>query len=395
MRREWTVLLGRARLIVLAWAATSVFFTAVLMVSDLGGRKSLSFALYGNAVHFALWAAVLPVIWRSARSFPVTNKKNAWNAVALLLIVAVLAALVVLVFWAIVYSTYFPYRNTYPSLRVLLQSELVRFLPFDTLMGIVMVVAVSGWRAWQAFQDERARANDLERQLAVARLEALRMQLHPHFLFNTLHAVAGLTVEEPATARQMVIALGDLLRSTLKETGDGMRTLAEELECSDLYLGIEKLRFGDRLILNYEIDPAAGRALVPQFLLQPLFENAIRHGAARTTGSCEIRFRASHQAHTLDMMIRNDGPPRVPSVTPRRFGVGLANTLDRLRLHYGDRYRFQFSDRAEGGAEIEMSIPYRDAAGDRGALSPIHETVVETDRAGGINQAAVADGRSA
>ena len=362
MKLDRAIILGRIRLVVMAWAGTSVFFTAVLMVSDLGGRKPFSFALYSNAVHFGLWTLLLPVLWRSAASFPIAGRRKSWNAAMLLLIVAVLGALVALALWAIVYSTYFPYRASYPSFRALLESELIRFMPLDVLIGVVMVVAFAGWQAWQALQNERARASELERQLAVARLGALRMQLQPHFLFNALHTVAGLTVEDPATARRMVIALGALLRSTLKDADDRMRTLAEELEYSDLYLGIEKLRLGDRLVLNYDIDPSATRAFVPRFLLQPLLENAIRHGVSRVTGPCEIRFRASRNAGTLDMVIRNDGPQRDPSDAPL-FGVGLTNTLDRLRIYYGNRYTFKFADRPEGGVQIEISIPYADASG--------------------------------
>ena len=358
----------RARVIVPAWAGASVFFTAVLLLSDLGGHKSLGFVLYGNAVHFALWTCLLPVIWRTASALPITTGKRVWNGLLLLAFVAVLAALVATCYWAIIYSSYFPYRSSYPSFRALLQSELIRFVPFDTLIGISIVVAFSGWQAWRALQEERARTNDLERQLAIARLEALRMQLHPHFLFNTLHTVAGLTVEEPTTARRMVIALGDLLRSTLSAGGERLRTLAEELEFSDLYLGIEKLRLGDRLVLNYDIEPAATRSLVPQFLLQPLFENAIRHGAARMTTPCEIRFRASRRAQALDILIRNDGPRTEPESAPPRYGVGLTNTMNRLRIYYGSRHTFDFSRRPEGGAQIAISIPYGEVAAGRTPL---------------------------
>jgi sensor histidine kinase YesM len=349
----------RLQLIFLAWAGTSVFFTAVLLVSDLGGRKPFSFALYANAVHFALWTALLPLIARSANLFPISGKKKRWNAMVLVLIVALLAPLVALCHWAIVYSTYFPYRSIYPSFRALLQSELIRFMPVDTLIGIVMVVAFAGRNAWKALQEERARSGELERQLAVARLEALRTQLHPHFLFNTLHNVAGLTMENPTVARSMVIALGDLLRTTLKATGDRLWTVGKELEYSDLYLGIEKLRLGDRLVLHYDIDPSATRALVPQFLLQPLFENAIRHGAERIAGPCEIRFSGSQQGDSLNVVIQNDGPGRDPSSATPSFGVGLTNVLNRLRIYYADHHSFEFSDLPAGGVRIRMSIPYR------------------------------------
>jgi LytS/YehU family sensor histidine kinase len=220
-------------------------------------------------------------------------------------------------------------------------------------------VALEGLRVWQSLQVERTRAAELERQLAVSRLDALRMQLHPHFLFNTLHTIAGLIVEQPPSARRMVIALGELLRLTLKDTGRPLRSLAEELEFADLYLGIEKLRLGDRLVLDYDIEPEATRAEVPQLLLQPLFENAVRHGAARITGSCEIRFRAYREGEWLRLVIRNDGPVHDRASRSSRSGVGLTNTKDRLRLQYQDAFTFQYTDRPQGGVQIDISLPYK------------------------------------
>ena len=364
--------LARLKIVILGWAGVSVFFTAVLEISELG-HKPLGFALYSNAVHFALWALTLPIFVRCIRRFPLKEAKRIRNAGILLILIAVLAMLVNFTHWAIVYPTYFPYRSSLPTFQILLRSDLFWFLPNEILIGIVLVTAIEGWQVLKDLQAERTRAMDLERQLAVSRLEALRMQLHPHFLFNTLHTIAGLTVEDPATARRMVISLGDLLRSTLNGNGNRMRTLAEELEYSDLYLGIEKLRLGDRLLLNYEIEPAATRALVPQFLLQPLFENAIRHGASRMTGPCEICFCASSKSGTLNIMIRNDGPQSAAGSAPPRFGVGLTNTIDRLQIHYGDRHTFLYSDRPEGGVQIDISIPYSEAGEGAGAAGSICE----------------------
>src|SRR5215469_6939820 len=118
----------RACVIVPAWAGTSVFFTAVLMLSDLGGHKSLGFVLYGNAVHFAIWTCLLPVLWCASSALPITAGKRAWNGLLLLASVVVLAALVATCYWAVIYSSYFPYRATYPSLRAVLESELIRFV---------------------------------------------------------------------------------------------------------------------------------------------------------------------------------------------------------------------------------------------------------------------------
>jgi LytS/YehU family sensor histidine kinase len=185
--------------------------------------------------------------------------------------------------------------------------------------------------------------------------------LHPHFLFNTLHTIAGLIVEQPPSARRMVIELGELLRLTLEDTGRPQRSLAEELEFADLYLGIEKLRLGDRLVIDYDIGPEVTRAEVPQLLLQPLFENAVRHGAARITGLCEILFRAYREGKWLRLMISNDGPAHSRVSRPSRSGVGLANTKDRLRLHYKDSFTFEYTERPHGGVQIDISIPYNNA----------------------------------
>jgi two-component system, LytTR family, sensor kinase len=379
--------LARIKFVILGWAGASVFFTAILEISELG-HKPLGFALYTNAVHFALWAVALPIFTWCIRRFPLKAPKRLRNSALRLILIAVQAMLVDVTHWDIVLPPYFPYRSSLPTFEIRLQSDLFRFLPNEILIGIVLVTAVEGWQMLKDLQAERMRAMDLERQLAVSRLEALRMQLHPHFLFSTLHTIAGLTVEEPATARRMVIALGDLLRSTLKDTGNRVRTLAEELDYSDLYLGVEKLRLGDRLLLNYEIEPAATRALVPRFLLQPLFENAIRHGASRMTGPCEIRFCASRKGGNLGIGIRNDGPKHSPASDFPRLGVGLTNTIDCLQIHYGDCHTFLYSDRPEGGVKVEISIPYSKVGDGAGAAESIKEPPSAMDRNGRIGRAA-------
>jgi two-component system LytT family sensor kinase len=350
-----TLIRTNARQIILVWAGASVFFTALLEISELG-HKPLGFALYSNAVHFALWGLTLPFLTRCIQRFPLKEPKRIRNAGIRLILVAALALLLTVTHWGIIFATYFPYRTSYPAF---LKAELPRFLPTEVLIGIVLVTAIETWQVLLALQTERMRAMHLERQLAVSRLDALRMQLHPHFLFNTLHTIAGLIVEQPPSARRMVIALGELLRLTLNDTARPMRSLAEELEFADLYLGIEKLRLGDRLVIDYDIEPEATRAEVPQLLLQPLFENAVRHGAARITGLCEIRFSARREGEWLRLTLSNDGPTNTRTSTPSRSGLGLSNTKDRLCLHYKDSFAFQYTERPHGGVQIDISIPYR------------------------------------
>jgi len=150
---------GRLKFAILGWAGATLFFTAVLMVSDLGGDKSLGFALYATAVHFALWTVALPLLSKCTHKFPLGRGKKVWNAAVLLGTVAAFAPVVMLSQWAILYSTFLPYRS--PSFWSFLRSSLSRFLPHDILIGIVIVLALEGWRVWLDFQAERTRATDL------------------------------------------------------------------------------------------------------------------------------------------------------------------------------------------------------------------------------------------
>jgi two-component system, LytTR family, sensor kinase len=349
----------RIRFVLVGWALASIFFTAVLLVGNIGDPKPPTFALYANAVHFALWTLFLPLLTRCTDLLPLYGPHRTRNIATLLLIAASLAGPVMVVQWLILFFTYFPYHSTGDTFWLFLKPNISRFYPSDVLIGIVIVVAIEGLRIWQSLQASQTRGAELERQLVMAHLHALRMQLHPHFLFNTLHTIASLIAEQPVAARRMVIALGELLRFTLKDDGHLVCSLAEELKFADLYLSIEKLRMEDRLFIHYDIGPETGRAEVPQLLLQPLFENAVRHGAARMSGLCEIRFKVDRDGEWLRMMVSNDGPVQTRASTNLRSGVGLTNIKDRLRLHYADSFTFRYEERPQGGVQIDFSIPYK------------------------------------
>jgi two-component system LytT family sensor kinase len=346
---------------VLGWATATVLHSVVAW-SEFGGQKPLAYMLYAGGVRYALWTMALPLLVKCVKRFPVPHGDGLRNGAALLLIVLGLAPLLSLTWPAIVYSTWFPYRASFPTLSSFVAVYFVKSMHGDLLICVALVIVLQGWRIWQDLQAARTRATELEWQLAVSRLDALRMQLHPHFLFNSLHTIASLIGDQPGTTRRMVVALGDFLRLTLKDGSGPVRTLAEELEFTDLYMAIEKLRLGERLILDYEIEPEATKAEVPQLLLQPLFENAVRHGASRVNGTCKIAFRAHRENGTLRLSLENDGPEiSAAAVDGSKKGVGLTNTTARLRFHYGDRFTLQYTDRSRGGARVEVSLPYRRA----------------------------------
>jgi two-component system LytT family sensor kinase len=352
----------RIAVVAFGWAGATIFFSALLAVSEPGSHKPLDFVLYVNAVHYAIWALSLPLLAECVQRLPFSQGDRLRHGTALLLAGAGLTTLVWFMWQMIVFSTWFPYRASFPTLTSVLTSEFGgSSFRADIFICLGLVMVLKFRRIRQEFLAERMRAAELERQLAESQLAALRMQLHPHFLFNTLHTIAGLIGDQPATARRMVVALGDFLRLTLNDGRASVRSLAEELEFVDLYMGIEKLRLGDRLILDYEIEPAAAMAEVPRLLLQPLFENAVRHGAARLTGNCGIAFRAQRENGRLNIRLENDGLACLASSDAPKRGVGLTNTMARLRLHYGDDFTFEYTDRSQGGVRIELSLPWRKA----------------------------------
>src|SRR5262249_40591374 len=189
------------------------------------------------------------------------------------------------------------------------------------------------------------KASQLEARLAQAQLQALKMQLHPHFLFNTLHAISALMRKDVEEADRMITRLSDLLRLTLENVGAQEATLRQELEILGRYLEIEQRRFGDRLQVKMEIEPETLDARAPNLILQPLVENAIRHGIAPRSAPGLIEIRASRAGDKLELQVRDNGVG-LPTDhrEPIKEGVGLANTRARLEQLYGAAYRFEVNN---------------------------------------------------
>jgi two-component system, LytTR family, sensor histidine kinase AlgZ len=199
-----------------------------------------------------------------------------------------------------------------------------------------------------------------------AELRALRYQLHPHFLFNTLNAISALVVEgRPRDATRVIARLGDFLRATLEGGEVHEVPLADELSLTEHYLDIEKARLGHRLDVRLYIGPDVLRALVPYLLLQPLIENAIRHGIAprKEGGRMEVHINRRHEH--LHLRLRNDGvdaPSEAVDQASRPSGVGLRNVRERLVKLYGEDHRFELSRAVDGSCEVNIELPFRAAA---------------------------------
>ena len=225
--------------------------------------------------------------------------------------------------------------------------------------NVLVYAMVAGlYHAW--------RATRLETQLVQARLDALVGQLQPHFLFNTLHTISAFVLEDPKQANRMITRLSELLRQSFNRERGPLVTLEEELELLDHYVAIQEARFGDRLRVTFRVDPRAGAAVIPTLLLQPLVENAIRHGAVPNGSIAEVEIAAKRNGDRLHLEVRDNGP----GLTDRQgsgngSGLGIANTRARLSELYGPSHTFELTNTPAGhGALATIEIPFSDHARD-------------------------------
>jgi sensor histidine kinase YesM len=222
-------------------------------------------------------------------------------------------------------------------------------------MGFIVFRSVG---YYQRYREREQMASQLQAQLVQARLQALQMQLNPHFLFNTLNSVSSLMRSDPDGADEMLERLSSLLRITLAKGQAQRIPLQEEMEVVQLYVSIQQLRFGDRVSHSVEVAPEAWDALVPSMILQPIVENAYVHGISRSLGKGTIAIKAFVEGDKLRISIRNAGcVPGSFGETLKREGVGIANVRARLELHYGSRQSFSIQETAPGDVTALCVLP--------------------------------------
>ena len=220
-------------------------------------------------------------------------------------------------------------------------------------MYIAIVVAAHAYEYFARTRKQELERSEFQRALTASELQALKMQLHPHFLFNTLHGISALIDGDGKTAKAMIVKLSSLLRTTLEHGSSDLIPLAEELNFVREYLDLEKMRFGTRLAVRWAVDPQAGELLVPQLILQPLVENAIRHGIACSREGGWIEISCPRRGGMFELRIRNSLGGKRPAGT----GVGLRNTGARLKCLYGEEARFSFVLGEDQTASATLLLP--------------------------------------
>lgn len=229
------------------------------------------------------------------------------------------------------------------------------------------IIILHAWEWYKRSRERELNAARLEQELSRARLERLESQLEPHFLFNTLNVISSLMYSEPERADRMLGRLSDLLRLTFQRSPELEVSLKEELEWLGWYLQIMQLRFGDRLTIQQRIAPEALSLAVPRLLLQPLVENALKHGPARRAGNATVAITADRTSAGLRLTVVDDGPGLPDPAHPNGNGVGLSNTAERLRTLYGESGRLVLRNRVEGGLIAAVELPAREIADASGA----------------------------
>jgi signal transduction histidine kinase len=236
---------------------------------------------------------------------------------------------------------------------------LVKTWHFNLLIYWVIVAVSNAFDYYRKYRERELRASELEKGLAQAKLQALQMQLNPHFLFNTLHSISSLMHKDVEAADRMITRLSDLLRAALDSASTQEVSLGEELKMLELYLSIEQIRFGSRLTVKMNIASEALGAQVPSLILQPLVENAIRHGIEpRARPGC-IELQARRHDGSLSLVVSDDGAG-LQKRAQIKEGVGLSNTRARLRELYGTAHQFEMIQGEKGGVRVELTIPFRE-----------------------------------
>jgi hypothetical protein len=339
------------------WVAAIIY---VLVLQAIGGpRFARSSAVLEQVVFLLLWGAATPAIIWSAERFPIDSRTWVRRVPAHGIVAA--AFIIALNFVAPTIAWVVSGRAT-PFGPVVERSVSQLIAAFHLALIVYAFILGAGHylRTVDVRRQEQLRAERLRADLATAQLRALTLQLQPHFLFNALNAVGALIItDRKQEAFEVVGRLGELLRALLAIERREEVSLREELELAESYVGIEQARLGDRLRVTWEVAGNIGSAQVPPMVLQPLLENAIRHGVARSPAGGNLTIRASRRGEHLVFDIRDDGPGLVstPPADGPGSGVGLENTRRRLGALYGDDHALELT-RDAGWTRVRVELPY-------------------------------------
>jgi len=356
--RTWTILF-------LIYTLIAVLMTGYRYLDDLSRQRPDTFTMRlleeGTGVYSVF--LLLPFVFRFARVY--LYERTGWAKLAFYLLAGAI-----------------PFSAAHTTLMAVSRHFLAPLLglgPYDygimtyrypmefsnDLIGFTVIVgAYSFYQRMRIAQAQQLASAELQTKLVQAQLENLRLQLQPHFLFNTLNTISSVMYEDVRAADAMIAQLSDLLRLTLRASRTHEIPLSEELEITRLYLDLMQRRFENKLRVSYEVDPSLNASLVPQLILQPLLENSLRHGMKAGSSAMDLSIAAHRENGSLILQVSDTGSG-LGEIDPSSVfgrGLGLSNIRDRLAHLYGDRQQFCISNRASGGAEVTLRVPLHSSA---------------------------------
>jgi two-component system LytT family sensor kinase len=346
--RRWVLTL-------LSCTVAALLFSSVMyvMMNVLAGVKPEPVRLFAWwLIRFYLWAALAPVVIYFLNRVPLHPVSA--GRLTLHIVGSLVFALVHLAFHLFL-AFLFMRSATLPGGSSSVAGQALHNYPLGILAYWAIVAIVNTSNHYERLRQEQLQSSLLKAHLAEARLRALQMQLQPHFVFNALHSLSDLVMEEPKTAVRLIARLGEFLRLTLQNATTQTVSLRQELNFLKAYLEIERIRFADRLNVALEIDPESLDAEVPNLILQPLVENAVRHGVAAQIRAGAIVIRTKRVKERLQVQICDDGPG-LPEASQE--GIGLGNTRQRLRETYGSDCSLTVRNHDIRGVLVSCEIPY-------------------------------------
>jgi len=351
--------LGSALLLVGFWTLVGLAFASQFYLSSaqIGRTVSWTQAITYSLADWYVWAIISVPVLRFARRFP-PDAANPWRVAAIHLAGALVASSIYVVLRSWIGVAHSHLIEEPVTFREVFQPLLVKTFPFNLLIYGVIIAISHAVDYYRKYHERTVHALELEKHLTEARLQALLRQLKPHFLFNTLNGIASLMHRDVDLADRMLVRLSELLRLTMNRTAQPLTTVREEMAFIQKYLDIERIRFSDRLTASVEVQPEAMELQVPNLIVQPLVENAIRHGIEPHPRRGQIDVNVTRVPEGVQVEVRDNGGG-VPEGGFKREGIGLGNTRARLRELYGDRHRFELANRPEGGLVVRLTIPSR------------------------------------
>lgn len=340
------------------WSLIALLFTVITYLSGVneGRNTPLTTILTDNIYRYGLWGLFSPLIYWLVNKIDFQSDTNHFRNFGIHILSSFLfSSFHFLIYGTITWFAYRQFRENSESLSQFLRNSFLGNQYLGLLIYSLIVFASQAYLRNQKFTEEKQKSSALQAQLVQSQLQALKMQLQPHFLFNTLNSISSLVLKNPPQAQMMIAKLGDFLRLTLDFNENQMVLLSEELRFLRSYLEIEQIRFSEKLQVIFDVNDDVMNAVVPHLALQPIVENSVKHGISQMTEDGKIEITANKISDKLQLQVKDNGPGKIGSAEKNQ--TGLSNIKTRLKHLYGEDFSFEMNCGNGEGMIVTIIIP--------------------------------------